>query len=128
MGYDADWHVGRNSMRRVKVVKVDDSEGIQRVTVEGLDGEEFDLPLRGQPHGNTSVPKKGMVGYLFAANGRLDQAYLMGLEDPEKRKKFGNRKDGENTLYAMKDQEIYMDDNGDVHHKSPNGIIYINCA
>lgn len=126
MGFDADWHIGRNTMRRVKVVKVDDSEEIQRVTVEGVDGEEFELPLRGQPHGMTSVPKPGMIGYLYAANGRLDQAYLGNLEDPQKRKKFANRKEGENTLYADKDQEIYMQDNGDMVLKSPNGIVHIN--
>jgi phage gp45-like len=108
------------------VVKVDDSEDIPRVTVEGLDGEEWDLPLRGQPHGMTSVPKPGMVGYLYCANGRPDQAYLGTLEDPKKRKEFADRKEGENTLYADKNQEIHMNENGDMLLKSPNGIVHIN--
>ncbi len=50
-----DSHIGRNAMRRVKVVEVDDKDGVQKVTVQGLKGEYFKMPYRGQPHGMSSV-------------------------------------------------------------------------
>lgn len=125
MSYHADGDIGRNGMRRVKVVEVKDDGEIQTVTVSGLKGEFFKLPLRGQAHGFTGNPRVGSVGYLFMANGRPDQAFLMGLEHPEDRKK--NLESGESKSYGAAGQEIYHDKNGNVLIRSAgDGIVHIN--
>jgi phage gp45-like len=128
MGWDADVHAGRSSSRRVKVIEVDDREDIQMATLEGLADEQFKLSYRGQSHGFTSVPKVGAVGYLFMGNGRPDQAFVMGLEHPDDRKKFNNQEPGESTHYGGADQQVKHDKDGNTHIKTPGGIVYINCA
>ena len=120
--YDQDRHIGRNSVRRVKVVKVDDSGPIQRVTVTGLADEEFELPLRGQGHGLSGVPPVGSVGYAYLANGRPDQAFIRGLEHPDYRPK--DRAEGEVVIYAKAGQSIDMNENGDVNIKPKAGSDY----
>ncbi len=122
--YDADMDIGRNAIRRVEVVEVKDDGEIQMVTVKGLDEEVFDLPLRGQPHGLTSNPSPGAIGYVFMANGRPDQAFLIGLEHPEQRPR--NLKPGESQTYAKEGQRILMDAKGDQHIDTPKGMVYIN--
>lgn len=120
----ADGHIGRSAMRRVKVVEVDDTGPIQMITVQGLKGEFFKFPYRGQPHGMTSFPTVGSVGYVFLASGRPDQAFLMGLEDPQLRPK--SRVEGETVVYAKEGQTAEFDSNGNILLKSPNGIVHIN--
>jgi phage baseplate assembly protein V len=123
--YYADTHIGRGVMRRVEVVEVDDTGPIQKVTVMGLADEFYELPLRGQPHGLTSVPKVGSVGYLMLANGRPDQAFLMGLEHPDDRPT--GRAEGEATMYATPGQRVDMDKDGNVAIRSAaGGVVHIN--
>jgi len=116
MRYDDDFS---SVMRRVEVIKVDDREGVQKVTVMGLADEVFELPYRGQGHGLTSVPKVGSVGYAFLVNGRPDQAVLTGLEHPDDRPK--NLESGESTMYATPGQKVEMKSNGDVLVRSAGG-------
>lgn len=122
--WQADRHATRNVIRRVKVVEVDDKPEIQEVTVEGLADEEIKLGLRGQPHGLTGNPRKGAVGYLFAANGRPDEGFLYGLEHPEDRVK--DAKEGESHQYAAKGQRMAILKNGNLQHHTPKGRLYIN--
>jgi len=122
MRYDDDFS---SVVRRVEVVKVDDRDGVQKVTVMGLADEYFELPYRGQGHGLTSVPKVGAVGYAFLANGRPDQAILMGLEHPDDRPK--ERQEGEAVMYATPGQKLEMDKDGNTIIKSAaGGIVHIN--
>ena len=125
MAYDQDQHIGRSFSRRVKVIKVVDTEKIQRITVSGLDGEEFELPLRGQPFGLTGVPPVGSVGYLYSANGRPDQGFLSDMEHPDHRPR--NREDGETVVYGKAGQKIVLDKNGNViTTPGAGGIVHIN--
>lgn len=126
MSYAADPDIGRNTMRRVEVIEVDDSGPIQKVTVMGLADEIYELPLRGQPHGLTTVPKKGAIGYLFIANGRPDQAFLMGVEHEDDRSSFKDREAGESTFYGGAGQEVFHDKDGNTVIRSPNGTVHIN--
>lgn len=127
MGYHADGDIGRNGMRRVKVVEVKDDGDIQTVTVSGLKGEFFKLSMRGQPHGVTGNPRVGSVGYLFMANGRPDQSFLMNLEHPEDRRKQKDLKPGESKLYGAKGQYVHHDEDGNIILKSVDGgIVHIN--
>ena len=122
--WEADIHGPRNVMRRVEVVKVEDKGEIQEVTVMGLEEEEYKLAYRGQPHGLTSVPPVGSVGYLFVANGRPDQSFLMGCEHPDHRPK--DRKPGESEQYGAKQQSQLMDDQGNTIIKTPQGTYHVN--
>jgi len=125
MNYDADVDMGRNVTRRVEVIEVDDSGPIQMVKCMGLADEYFELPLRGQPHGFTGNPRVGAIGYVMMANGRPDQAFLMGLEHPDDRKK--DREAGETTMYASPGQEINGDKDGNWVIKSQGGgTVHIN--
>lgn len=128
MNYHADVDIGRNVIRRVEVLEVDDSGPIQKVTVMGLADEIFKLPLRGQPHGLTSVPKKGAIGYVLMANGRPDQAFLLGMEHEDDRKHFAGREAGESTHYGGAEQEVFHDKDGNTRINTPGGIVYVNCA
>lgn len=124
MTFAADRHIGRSMVRRVEVVEVDDSGEIQTITVQGLDGEFFELPLRNQPHGLSGVPPVGSVGILTMVNGRPDMAQLSNLEHPDLRPK--NYKPGETVGYGPTEQLVEMVENGDVYIKSPSGIVHIN--
>lgn len=125
MSFDADVHIGRSMTRRVQVVAVDDSGPIQTITVIGLADEYFTLPLRGQPFGISGVPPVGSVGYLFAANGRLEQAFLLGMEHPDHRPR--NLADGVTQLYGKAGQSLTQDAGGNTIIKpGAGGQVLIN--
>lgn len=117
-------HVQRSVARRVKVVKVDDTGPIQKVTVQGLADEEFELSARGQRFGMTGNPPVGSVGYLHIPNGDMDAAYMTDLEHPDMRP--NNRESGEAIAYAKQGQRVELDKDGNILVKSPNGIVHIN--
>lgn len=113
------------AMRRVEVISVDDRDGVQKVRVMGLADEIFELPYRGQGHGLTGVPKVGAVGYMFLAQGRPDQAFLLNLEHPDDRVK--NRQTGETVMYATPGQTVEMDAAGNTIVRTP-GVFHVNPA
>lgn len=115
----ADAHIGRSAIRRVEVTAVDDSGPLQMVTVRGLDGETYTAPM-GQMFGLSSVPPIGSVGYAFMGNGRPDQAFLLGVEDPTLRP--GGRADGEVILYGKEGQFVGMNANGDLVISAPGQV------
>lgn len=115
----ADVHVGRNAIRRVEVTGVDDSGGQQTATVRGSDGESFGVAINGQNFGFTSVPPIGSVGYAFMANGRPDQAFLLGMEHPDFRPK--DQSDGGVIMYGEQGQFIGMGDDGNLVISAPTG-------
>lgn len=85
--YQNDLNIGRNVLRRIEVIEVDDSGPIQRVIVKGFEGEIMKLPLRGQYFGATGNPPPGSVGYALLASGRPEQSFFLGTEHPEHRPK-----------------------------------------
>lgn len=123
--FDADRHIARNLARRVEVIEVDDSGPIQSITVVGLADEYFTLPLRGQPFGLSGVPPVGSIGYLFAANGRLDQGFLIGMEHPDHRPR--DLASGTCQLYGKAGQSITHDELGNTIIKpGAGGLVRIN--
>jgi len=125
MNFRADKHIPRNMCRRVEVVEVDDSGPIQTITVLGLADEYFTLPLRAQPFGLSGVPPVGSVGYLFAANGRLDQGFLLNMEHPSYRPR--DLASGACRMYGQAGQSITQDEHGNTIIKpAPGGIVDIN--
>lgn len=106
MGFYADLHGVRNSLRRVEVISVDDSGGQQFVSVKGLDGEVFRDVYRAQYFGSSGVPPQGSDGLMLLVGGRPDQAVLVAVEHPDKRKK--GLGDGERVLYNAHGDVIYQ--------------------
>ena len=97
MTYAADRHIGRNVLRRVEVVEVDDTGPQQLVTVKGLPGELMLLPYRAQYFGASGNPPPGSDGLALLIGGRPDQAVLIGIEHQDHRPK--NIGVGEKVLY-----------------------------
>ncbi len=117
--FQADEHIGRSAMRRITIEAIDDSGPIQMATVRGLDGETYRAPV-GQLFGLSSSPPIGSVGYAFMGNGRPDQAFLMGVEDPTLRPR--DQADGSVRLYAKEGQFIGMGANGDLVISAPGQV------
>lgn len=123
--FEADIDLGRNVMRRIEVVEVDDSGPIQKMTVMGLADEYFEMPLRGQAHGITGNPRVGAVGYAMMVGGRPDQCVIMSLEHPDDRKK--DLASGETKVYGAPGQEMHADKDGNwVIKSSGGGTVHIN--
>lgn len=85
MNYLADWDIGRNTIRRVQVVEIDDDGTQQRAIVTSLAGEEMKMAYRGQYFGATGVPPKGADGFAILIGGRPDQAVFLGIEHKDHR-------------------------------------------
>ena len=97
MTYAADRHIGRNVLRRVEVVEVDDTGPQQLVIVKGLAGEIMRLPYRAQYFGASGNPPPGSDGLALLIGGRPDQAVLIGIEHQDHRPR--NIGVGEKVLY-----------------------------
>lgn len=106
MGYLGDVHIGRNQLRRVEVVAVEDTGKQQLVTVKGLEGEVMKLAYRGQYFGASGVPPVGSDGFALLVGGRPDQAILMGLEHPDHRPT--GLGEGERVLYNAHGDKIFQ--------------------
>lgn len=72
-----------STFTRGRIVAVDDSKRGQTLTVEGYPGERFTGVLRDQPHGFSSVPPVGAVGW-FERVGSSDRLRAIGY-DSDKR-------------------------------------------
>lgn len=68
-----------SSASRGRIKSVDDSGDSQSVTVDGFAGETFTKVLRAQPHGYSSNPPEGSVGY-FLRLGSSDRLVALGYE------------------------------------------------
>jgi phage gp45-like len=69
-----------STITRGKIVSVDDSPRGQLVTIQGYSGETFSGVLRGQPHGFSSNPPIGSIGY-FLRLGSSDRLMAIGYDD-----------------------------------------------
>ena len=87
----------RSMLRRVSIGGVDDSGSQQRLTLNGLKGEEFKRVVRVHDHGFASHPPSGAEGILLAQGGRSDRAWAMGFEHQKYRAK--DLPEGASALY-----------------------------
>lgn len=106
MSYFGDTDIGRNQLRRVEVLEIDDSGGQQVAIVQGLAGEVMKLAYRGQYFGATGVPPVGSDGFAMLVAGRPDQAVFIGIEHPDHR--YRNLKPGEKAIYDAHGQVIKL--------------------
>lgn len=96
----------RGSIRRVSLVKMDDSGTQQKATLSGLASEEMKDIVRVQPFGLTSHPPAGAEGVLVAMGGRSDRAMVLGVEHKDHRPKDSPA--GTSVLYDDKGNVIFM--------------------
>lgn len=68
-----------STFTRGRIVAVDDSARGQTITVAGYRGERFTGVLRDQPHGLSSVPPLGSVGW-FERAGSSDRLRAIGYD------------------------------------------------
>lgn len=87
MGFDADWHTPRVTIRRAEITKIDDAGEQQFADIRGLEGEEFKAVYRAQTFGISGNPPPGSDGIVLMLGGRPDQAMLIGSEHPSHRPK-----------------------------------------
>lgn len=119
--FTADTHIGRNAIRRARVVESQDDGELQLVTFKGFAGEYFKLAVRAQDHGLSSHVPVGSVGTIFMGGGRPDQAFVIGFEHPDHRPK--DLKEGESVMYDNKGQTMSMVEGPLSHMKSPGKIV-----
>jgi len=104
--FPADLYSARMALRRVELREIDDSGEHQLATGLGYDDERFSRVHRIQAFGLSGVPPAGAHGLVGMVNGRLDQAVLLGIEDPGSRPRgLGG---GEAVLYNQHGDVIFM--------------------
>lgn len=77
----------RSTIRRVRVVSVDDSGSHQRLELAGLKNERFKNVVRLHDFGSASHPPKDAEGLALALGGRSDRVWALGFEHREHRVK-----------------------------------------
>lgn len=91
------------SITRFKLTKLDDSGDHQRLSAEGYSGETFTDVARAQPHGSSSNPPQGAVGWGLRM-GASDRLLMLGFETANRPK---NLRPGEQVLYDSSGNVIF---------------------
>lgn len=74
-----------STITRGAIVSVDDSGGLQTISVKGFAGESFTEVVRAQSHGFSSNPPAGAVG-TFLRHGSSDRLTALGFETEDRPK------------------------------------------
>lgn len=106
------------SLVRFRVISVDDSGPIQKVTGRGEGGERLVNLMRPQPDGLTTVPEPGSLGWAQFAGSR-ERGLVAGLENPDKRP--GGQPNGSKVLYGPNGQKLSLKPGGGVTFEGGNG-------
>lgn len=84
-------------LRRVRLIKTDDSGTQQKMDLFGLKSEKLEEIVRVQNFGFHSNPPVDSEGVLMSLAGRSDRAMVIGVEDKNSRPK--NRPVGSTAIY-----------------------------
>ena len=113
-------------LRRVSVVKVDDSGAQQRVDLTGLASDAPKQIVRVQSHGFSSNPPKGSEGLLVSLGGRSDRAMVLGLEDPKTRQT--GLPAGTSVLYEDKGNVVFVKGASGIQISAKTGDVTVSPA
>lgn len=102
----------KQSVRAVKLIRVNDAKSIQMIQVETLSGEIIEVP-RIQDYGITSVPLPGAKGVVAAIGGNTNGYVVIKMDD--KNHRLLGLKAGEVALYDHQGQMVYLKENGHIH-------------
>jgi phage gp45-like len=132
----------KNTVVRVKLISLDDSEKLQGAKVQGRNSELYGSDkrpiIRHQQAGLSSRPSKG-VGIVLNLEGNADQAILITLENPDARPT--DIAEGETRLYDENGQFLHfktaetdftvlgltVTSSGDIAINAPGKNITVNC-
>lgn len=106
------------SLVRFRVISVDDSGPIQKVTGRGEGGERLENLMRPQPDGLTTVPEVGSLGWAQFAGSR-ERGIVAGLENPDKRP--NGQAGGTKIVYGPQGQKFRMTADGSISLEGAQG-------
>ncbi|MDP3407230.1 phage baseplate assembly protein [Bosea sp. (in: a-proteobacteria)] len=106
------------SLVRFRVISVDDSGPIQKVTGRGEGGERLENLMRPQPDGLTTVPEVGSLGWAQFAGSR-ERGIVAGLENPDKRP--SDQPGGSKILYGPDGQKLNLKPGGAISLEGGDG-------
>lgn len=106
------------SLVRFRVISVDDTGPIQKVTGRGEGGERLENIMRPQPDGLTTVPEVGSLGWAQFAGSR-ERGIVSGLENPDKRPK--GQPAGGKVLYGPDGQKLNLKPGGGIAIEGAGG-------
>jgi phage gp45-like len=106
------------SQVRFRVISVDDSGPIQKVTGRGEGGERLEDLMRPQPDGLTTVPDVGSLGWAQFAGSR-ERGIVAGLENPDKRP--SGQASGTKVFYGANGQKFRMSPDGAITMEGGDG-------
>ncbi|CAN7315585.1 phage baseplate assembly protein [Bosea sp. LjRoot9] len=110
-----------STVTRGKVVAINDSARGQTITIDGYSGERFTGVLRGQPHGFSSHPPIGSIGY-FLRQGSSDRLTAIGYESEGRPV---NSPVGTAVLYDDNGNQIFAKGSDGVSIKAVNGGVMV---
>lgn len=106
---------------RALLTAIDDSDGLQRVQVAGLNGEVRDALPRIQNYGFTSVPLTGAYAIVAFQGGDRDHGAVVAADDPRYRPKGWNP--GEVGMYDNLGKFIRLHDDGTLEINAPKIVL-----
>jgi phage baseplate assembly protein V len=110
-------------LRRVTLVKTDDSGTQQKMKLRGLKSEELDEIVRILPHGFSSNPPVDAEGIILSLGGRSDRALVLGIEHKDHRPK--NLPLGTSILYDDKGNVIFVKGSDGIFIDAKEGKVYV---
>lgn len=106
---------------RAIVTAIDDSNGLQRVQIRGLDGEVRDGLPRVQNYGFSSVPLPGVYAFTAFQGGDRDHGAVVAADDVRHRPTGGEP--GEVTMYDHLGKFIRMRADGTLEISAPKLVL-----
>lgn len=101
-----------NVVGRGVVESVDDSQEIQEIQIEALDGEIRDEVERFQNYGFTSRPREGAEFAFISVGGRREHTLAIAVDD--RRYRVRNLESGEVAVYNDTGAKVVFKANGDI--------------
>ena len=110
-----------NMVARAVLKLVDDSQGLQVVQVEVLNGETREGVERIQNYGFSAVPPEGAEAVLVSVGGRRDHALVIAMEHRAYR--IRNQESGEVAIYDVNGSTVVLKANGDIEITAAGNVI-----
>lgn len=114
-----------NSIARGEVKLADDSEGMQRLQMEILEGEEIDEAEYFHPYGFGSVPLEGAEAVVLFPGGDRSHPLVVAVQD--RRHRPTGKEGGEVYLYSQAGQLVLLKADGSVEvSAAPGQKVFVN--
>lgn len=108
-----------NLLARAVLRRVDDSQDLQQLQVDALDGETRDAVERFQQYGFTSVPEDGAEAAVLFVGGHRDHGIAVAVDD--RRHRLKGLAAGEVALYHKDGARVLLKANGSIEVTPKSG-------